>query len=302
MSLSLEEIINVYEECKHWYETPASVPEKSKHVANLKESLDGIDLVLLDSYGVLCKGKDVIPEALTAIAYLRDAGIPFCIVSNDSMNGQCTVEEKYSKLGFDFKKSEIVTSLDVTEAYLKTCSDRETFAATCYEKNPMRPNYPEMKDLGAAGGTAPKGVNKLMYLVGKGWQLDWQDNLVNSASSIEEVLLANPDAGAPEGDAFVPTPGLYAYDFYKRTGFTKKPTLLGKPDAKIFQYALDFMNYKGKPENVLMVGDSLHTDILGGLNMNFKTLLVESGIFTGGLAKEYIEKTRIVPHYIAPHV
>jgi len=300
--MQLDDIISVYEASKHWYEYPSEMPKLSREVPSLEGCLDGVELVLLDSYGVLCRGPEVIHEALHAIDMLRKKNIPFCIVSNDSMNGWRTVEGKYQKLGFGFKKSEIVTSLDVTEHYLKNTDSHENIAATCYGQNPIQDDFPKIHNLNATEGLLHADVKRLMYLVGAGWQKNWQDNLVTSAKKLEEVLIANPDVGAPSGSVFVPTPGLYMHDFYMRTGFSKKPTLLGKPDAKIFQYALDFMDYKGKPENVLMVGDSLHTDILGGLNMGFKTLLVESGIFTGGLAKEYIEKTGIVPHYIAPHV
>jgi glycerol 3-phosphatase-2 len=299
MTLSLNEIIDVYEASKHWYDTPLKTPENIIETSGLKECLHEIDLVLLDSYGVLCRGKDVIPEALGAIQYLRENNIPFCVVSNDTMNGQRTVEEKYKKLGFDFKKSEIVTSLDVTEEYLKEVASLENFAATGISDNGVQIKHEEMQDLNALEGHLNETIHNLMFLLGTGWQKSWQENLVSSKHHLQDLFIANPDVGAPEGDVFVPTPGFYAYDFYKRTAFSKKPILLGKPSPIIFEHALEFMGYKGDAQNVLMVGDSLHTDILGGLNMGFKTLLVESGMFRGGEADEYIHKTGIRPHYIA---
>lgn len=302
MSLALDEIINIYENCRHWYVTPSSMPESSQRVGSLKDCLTNVDLVLLDSYGVLCRGPEVIKEALHAIAYLRQHNIPFCVVSNDTMNGWRTVEGKYSKLGFDLKSSEIVTSLDVTEAFLKQFTTHNNFAATGYAQNPIGPDFPQIQDLNSKQGMLTSEAESLMFLVGKGWQSDWQENLINSSNGIQKVILANPDVGAPSENVFLPTPGYYAYDFYKRTNFNTKPILLGKPDPVMFKHALDFMNYKGRSENVLMVGDSLHTDILGGLGMGFKTLLVESGIFTGGKAEEYIQKTGIVPHYISAHI
>ncbi len=52
------------------------------------------------------------------------------------------------------------------------------------------------------------------------------------------------------------------------------------------------------PENILMVGDTLHTDILGGNNLGFKTLLVESGVYTGLNTDKLIQESNITPDYI----
>ncbi|MBU2896193.1 pyrimidine 5'-nucleotidase [Vibrio hepatarius] len=43
-----------------------------------------------------------------------------------------------------------------------------------------------------------------------------------------------------------------------------------KPDKKIFNYALKKMNYPIK-NKILMVGDTLHSDILGGINFGIDT-------------------------------
>ncbi|MFT7433028.1 MAG: glycerol 3-phosphatase-2 [Alphaproteobacteria bacterium] len=302
MKLTLDEIINVYENSRSWYGCTKAHNTAPKMVQGLKDSLEGIDLVLLDSYGVLCRGAEVIPQALDAIAYLRAHNIPFCIVSNDTMNGQHSVEAKYKTLGYDFTKQEVITSLDVVTNHLQGLDDLSHFAATGLESNLLKDKFPEIQDLNIAGGKIREGVNTLMFHVGKGWTMEMQEALIKSAANIKNIIIGNPDAGAPDGDDFVVTPGFYASDFYRKTGFRTKPTLLGKPAAIVFEQALKHINYKGKPENVLMVGDSLHTDILGGQLMGFKTLLLESGIFRKGGLQDNINKTGIIPTYIAPNL
>lgn len=47
---------------------------------------------------------------------------------------------------------------------------------------------------------------------------------------------------------------------------------IAKPDARIFEYALDSINYKDKSK-VLMIGDSLTSDIKGGINAEIDTCL-----------------------------
>ncbi len=45
---------------------------------------------------------------------------------------------------------------------------------------------------------------------------------------------------------------------------------VAKPDVAIFDHALALMNHPAR-EHVLMVGDNLHSDIVGGLNAGFDT-------------------------------
>lgn len=47
---------------------------------------------------------------------------------------------------------------------------------------------------------------------------------------------------------------------------------IAKPDPRIFEYALDSINYKDKSK-VLMIGDSLSSDIKGGINAGIDTCL-----------------------------
>ncbi len=297
--LSLEQIMDVYEKSRHWYGDASFEGFTTTRVSGLKDALEGIDLVLLDSYGVLCRGSDVIPEALTAIEYLRKNNMRFSIVSNDTMNGQATVEEKYKNLGFDFSKQEIVTSLDVVEAYIKNLLLKPKMAVTGLKDNPLKEVFYADQNLNASQGNLDNEIQTLMYLVGKGWNAEMQNNLCKSAGNIQQVILGNPDVGAPVEDVFVPTPGLYMHHFYETTKHASMPLLLGKPAQAIFKHTLNKIAYQGDPAKVLMVGDSLHTDILGGHMMGFKTLLLESGIFRKGGAETYIKKTGITPTYIA---
>ena len=56
----------------------------------------------------------------------------------------------------------------------------------------------------------------------------------------------------------------------------------GKPDPKVYQCAFDLLNtYADKPvakERILMIGDSLATDITGANRFGIPSLMVMSGI------------------------
>ncbi|MCS4481826.1 YjjG family noncanonical pyrimidine nucleotidase [Clostridium botulinum] len=63
---------------------------------------------------------------------------------------------------------------------------------------------------------------------------------------------------------------------------------VSKPSSKIFEHALNNMNHTDK-RNVLMVGDSLTSDIQGGINFGIDTCWFNSN--------KIINKTRIKPTY-----
>lgn len=61
-----------------------------------------------------------------------------------------------------------------------------------------------------------------------------------------------------------------------------------KPDSKIFEYTLEAMNHKNK-DSVLMIGDSLKSDIQGGINVGIDTCWYNPS--------KIINPTDIIPTY-----
>ncbi len=50
-----------------------------------------------------------------------------------------------------------------------------------------------------------------------------------------------------------------------------------------------------------MVGDTLHTDVLGGAAAGLKTVLVtDHGLFSGLNADDFVRRSGIVPDFIIP--
>jgi 4-nitrophenyl phosphatase len=57
-----------------------------------------------------------------------------------------------------------------------------------------------------------------------------------------------------------------------------KPIVIGKPEPVLYQMSLKSMN--AVPEQTLVLGDRLETDILGAVRLNLKSALVLSGVTT----------------------
>ncbi len=74
----------------------------------------------------------------------------------------------------------------------------------------------------------------------------------------------------------------------------------GKPDSQMFMFAHDLIReYRAiSKKEIVMVGDTLHTDILGGNKFGLDTVLVLSGNTLPEDAETKIRTTGIIPTYI----
>ena len=75
----------------------------------------------------------------------------------------------------------------------------------------------------------------------------------------------------------------------------------GKPFANAFDAVLARLGADAPPrERIAMVGDTLHTDILGGAAAGWGTILItDHGIFRGLDVDPFIEQSGLVPDVIA---
>jgi ribonucleotide monophosphatase NagD (HAD superfamily) len=84
----------------------------------------------------------------------------------------------------------------------------------------------------------------------------------------------------------------------------KKFVQFGKPDSQMFMYAFDGLNESGTytKNEILMVGDTLHTDILGGNKFGLKTTLVLSGNTRADNVQSQIQSSGIIPDFVCQSI
>ena len=95
-------------------------------------------------------------------------------------------------------------------------------------------------------------------------------------------------------------PGYYGHKLGSELKIQAK--FFGKPFKNIYDLAFSRLP-NIDPSRVVMVGDTLHTDVLGGAACGVKTALVtDHGLFSGYDYKKFIEQTQIVPDFIIPTI
>ena len=140
-------------------------------------------------------------------------------------------------------------------------------------------------------------VEGFLMLGSAAWTEERQQLLEASLSrKARPVLVGNPDIVAPRESGFSTEPGNYAHRLADRTGVALQ--FFGKPFQNIFDLALAGLD-GFDPARTVMVGDSLHTDILGGRHAGLKSALIAGyGFFAGADAQEAIRISGIAPDYI----
>ncbi len=271
----------------------------AQRIPDLAALADDFDVFLFDAYGVLNYGDTPVAGAVERVAALQALGKRCMVLTNGASFPTRDSLAKYRRYGHDFTPADVISSRDILAAHL--AQNRSSgWAAMAPEgalPEGLGVDFELLKDDPASYARA-----RGFLLIGSQiWNDDRQALLVNALREAPRpVLVGNPDLVARYEHRFNLQPGLYAHWLAEETGI--EPEFFGKPFAGIFAEAkLRFGAVP--PGRVLMIGDTLHTDILGGAAAGFKTLLIEDhGMFKGADLRPYIEKSGISPDFIAPTI
>lgn len=259
------------------------------------------DLILFDAYGVLNVGETAISGAAATVAALRSAGKSVAVVSNSAAYPKAHMMARYQTLGFDFAETEVVTSRD---ALLKRIA-QEPKRRWGVMLNPDVA-LGELAALDAVVLTndpAPYDQVEGFLLVGAdGWNEHRQSLLETALGRVPRpVFVGNPDLVAPRENGLSLEPGWFAHKLADTTKIV--PSFLGKPFPEVFDLAMERFGAGISPSRVLMVGDTLHTDVLGGSQAGFATVLVtDHGSLVGLDVEDAIKQSGIIPDYIVRQI
>lgn len=296
ISISAQEAFAAYEAVRHRLPAAQTRAATYREIDTLDEVAAEFDAFLLDAFGVLNIGETAIPGVPERIEGFRAAGKRVLVVSNAASVAKSELRAKYDRLGFDFPEADIITSRDTMAAFMR--------GAKGMTWGVMQGSNAPMEDFSALAltslgddGAAYRDADGFL-LIGSGtWTEKRQSLLENALQEVpRRVLVANPDIVAPRENGFSAEPGYFAHRLADKTGIT--PEFFGKPFGNIYDLALARLGGIDK-SRVLMVGDSLHTDILGAQTAGISSALVsEFGFFAGEDIAAAIATSGIVPDYV----
>jgi glycerol-1-phosphatase len=278
----------------------ASFRQSTHQLPNLAPLMERYDLFLFDAFGVLNVGNRPIPGAASRLQALRDLGKKVMMVSNAASLPANRLLEKYQTMGLGFTPETLVCSRDVLRAHWQSVktSNAGLMGPDGGDFSDLPPSQHLLLDQTEAYERAETFV-----LLGSADWTPHRHGLLEKAllRNARPVWVANPDLVAPREHGFSLEPGFFANELCSAAGGSM--VFFGKPHAAIFQLALTKAGHTGPSARVLMLGDTLHTDILGGRAMGFDTaLVIGHGACQGLSLADAVDRTGICPDFVMPSI
>jgi len=275
-----------------------------QRIENFKSIIDKYKVVFFDSFGVIKNYEGILPGIEKTFKYLEAQGKDYYIVTNDASRSPQQLAENFHRGGLDIIKSEkIVSSGMLTKEYLDL---KVKDGIVAYLGTPNSAHYIERSGLQALpvsqiDNTNIDKVNALIFLDDEGF--DWAPDLNKTVNIIRKrtipVIVANTDRAYPltVSDVSIAIGGIAAM---VESVVGKQFIRFGKPDSQMFMFAYDLIREQmpiSKSE-IVMIGDTLNTDILGGNKFGLDTVLVLTGNTQAKDVDTRIIATGIAPTYI----
>ena len=273
----------------------ARFPQRSLFLPSLEEVADHVDGFLLDAFGVLNVGETAIPGAVARLASLRARGKRLVVLTNAASYTRPQLLAKYHRLGFDFAADEVVASRDVAVARLNQIAPGATWAAIAAAGDGFTDIPARLLDA-VADPDALDAADGILFLSTARWSPAMQERLVTSLSkNPRPLVIANPDIVAPREDGLTLEPGLFGHNLLDAV--KTEVHWFGKPFPDAFVEAIARTGLSAA--RLAMVGDTLHTDVLGGAAAGCQSVLVtDHGLFAGRDTVPYILASGIIPDFI----
>lgn len=277
----------------------ARFADRSLTLPSLDEVADHVDGFLLDAFGVLNVGETAIPGAVARLQSLRARGKRLAVLTNAASYTRAQLLAKYHRLGFDFTADEVVASRDVAVARLDRIAPGATWAAISAGGDSFADIPARLVDAVADPGALDE-ADGVLFLSTARWSPRLQDRLISSLTrNPRPLVIANPDIVAPREDGLTLEPGLFGHDLLDQIPI--ETHWFGKPFPEAFAEGIARTGLA--PDRLAMVGDTLHTDVLGGAAAGCRSVLVtDHGLFAGRDTSPFIVASGIRPDFIVPSI
>jgi len=227
-------------------------------------------LFLLDMDGTLYLDETLFDGAAEFLRHVRESGGRYLFLTNNSSKSGEAYVEKMRRLGVAAEREDFLTSVDATIAHLRAHGGQDKLYYVC--------GTASLKDQLRAAGfrlTDDRDAPVDTLLAGFDTELTFQkleDACILLGRGVDYVA-TNPDWVCPTWYGYVPDCGSVCEMLCRATG--RRPYVVGKPRPDMARLAMDAAG--ASPEETLVVGDRLYTDIACGVNAGVDTALVLSG-------------------------
>jgi len=260
-----------------------------------------IKALILDMDGVLWRAGEAIGDLKRNFDAITSCGLKVSLATNNSTRTSADYVKKLASFGVHVDESQVFNASSAAATLLKERFPEggeiymigESGLAVALTRQGFMPYTAEENDkLPAIEKNPPVAVVSGLD-IGINYKKLAQATLLIRAGV--PFYATNPDKSYPSPYGQLPGSGAILACLTAASGV--EPIIAGKPESFLFNLAMQQMEVS--PEETLVIGDRLETDILGGQNAGCKTALVLSGVSTREQGEAWLPKVDIITNELA---
>lgn len=244
---------------------------------------------IFDLDGTVYRGDQLIPGAERVVRRLRENRRKVVFLSNKPLQTREEYASKLTRLGIPTQPEEVINSSFVMANYLKKVAPRARLFVVG-----ETPFVEELKRAGFHITDEPKEIDYVIAAFDR--TFDYRKlNIAFQAIKLGAHFVAtNPDRTCPvEGGEIPDCAGMIAA--IEAVTEKKVEVIVGKPSPIMIQAALEVMGLM--PEDCILIGDRVETDIKMGKDSRIATGIVLTGV-TDEKTLEGFKHTSIQPDFV----
>jgi NagD protein len=230
----------------------------------------------MDMDGVLVHEEQAIPGADRFLLRLRELGLPFLVLTNNSIYTRRDLSARLRASGLEVPEEAIFTSALATANFLHDQRPGgsafvvgESGLTTALHESgyTLTERDPDYVVLGETRIYSFGRITQAIRLIANG----------------ARFIATNPDPSGPSIEGLLPATGAVAALISRATGVD--PYFVGKPNPLMMRSALNTID--AHSETTAMIGDRMDTDVVSGLEAGLHTVLVLTGVTTPDMTDRF---------------
>jgi 5'-nucleotidase len=240
---------------------------------------------LIDMDGVLYRGAELISGADRFVRTLRERDVPFRFLTNNSQRTRRDVATKLAHMGIEVEEEHVFTCAMATARFLAHQKPNGT-AFVIGEGGLLTALHQH--------GYAVVDHDPDYVVVGEGrtFNLEQVEAATRMVLGGAKLIATNLDQSCPTDRGVRPGCGALVALLEVATGVSAFS--VGKPSPVMMRAARKELGLS--TDQTTMIGDTMETDILGGVQLGFHTVLV----LTGGTRREDLARYAYRPDLVVP--
>ena len=251
---------------------------------------------LIDLDGVIYRGEELLAGAKEFVNWLKRHQKKYLFLTNNSFASEAQIVAKLARLGIVTERSHVLAAAQAAVSYIahhfpgaRVYVVGEQPLVDLVRANGLQVVNPHGENVQLANISSDKAD---VVLVGLDRSFDYKKltEAILAVRAGAAFIAINRDAILPIASGFIAGCGTMVAAIEAGSGVA--PEVIGKPQPMLLQEAMSLLG--SQPQETVMIGDGLDTDILAGKAAGTHTLLVLSGKDS----RESLQKPSFRPDYV----